>query len=143
MFDTVKTAPADPILGLTEAFNQDPSPDKINLTVGVYKDEHGKTPVLDTVKEAERRLLESEATKAYLPMPGDPTYGALVQKLMLGDDHGIVAGERGATAHCPGGTGALRVAGDRLQNTEQFFQCAETLIERRTCRNDLRLLVLE
>ena len=114
MFETVKTAPADPILGLTEAFNQDPNPDKINLSVGVYKDGSGKTPVLATVKEAERRLLEGETTKSYLPMPGDPTYGALVQKLMFGDGHAIVAEGRGATAHCPGGTGALRVAGDYL-----------------------------
>jgi len=114
MFETVKTAPADPILGLTEAFNQDPNPDKINLTVGVYKDASGKTTVLETVKEAERRLLEGETTKAYLPMPGDPIYGSLVQKLMFGDGHGIVTEGRGATAHCPGGTGALRVAGDYL-----------------------------
>ena len=114
MFETVKTAPADPILGLTEAFNKDPNPDKINLSVGVYKDGSGKTPVLATVKEAERRLLEGETTKSYLPMPGDPTYGALVQKLMFGDGHAIVAEGRGATAHCPGGTGALRVAGDYL-----------------------------
>jgi len=114
MFETVKTAPADPILGLTEAFNKDPNPDKINLSVGVYQDGSGKTPVLATVKEAERRLLEGETTKSYLPMPGDPTYGTLVQKLMFGDGHGIVAEGRGATAHCPGGTGALRVAGDYL-----------------------------
>jgi aspartate/tyrosine/aromatic aminotransferase len=114
MFETVKTAPADPILGLTEAFNQDPNPDKINLSVGVYKDGSGKTPVLPTVKEAERRLLEGETTKSYLPMPGDPTYGSLVQKLMFGDGHGIVAEGRGATAHCPGGTGALRVASDYI-----------------------------
>jgi aspartate/tyrosine/aromatic aminotransferase len=114
MFETVKTAPADPILGLTEAFNQDPNPDKINLSVGVYKDGSGKTPVLPTVKEAERRLLEGETTKSYLPMAGDPTYGSLVQKLMFGDGHGIVAEGRGATAHCPGGTGALRVASDYI-----------------------------
>jgi aspartate/tyrosine/aromatic aminotransferase len=115
MFETVKTAPADPILGLTEAFNKDPNPDKINLSVGVYKDGSGKTPVLATVKEAERRLLEDEKTKSYLPMPGDPTYGSLVQKLMFGESHGIVTDGRGATAHCPGGTGALRVAGDYVR----------------------------
>jgi aspartate/tyrosine/aromatic aminotransferase len=114
MFETVKTAPPDPILGLTEAFSQDPNPDKINLSVGVYKDGSGKTPVLDTVKEAERRLLASETTKSYLPMPGDPTYGSLVQKLMLGEENSIVTDGRGATAHCPGGTGALRVAGDYI-----------------------------
>ena len=61
----------------------------------MYKDGSGKTPVLATVKEAERRLLEGETTKSYLPMPGDPTYGALVQKLMFGDGHAIVDEGRG------------------------------------------------
>jgi aspartate/tyrosine/aromatic aminotransferase len=114
MFETVKTAPADPILGLTEAFNQDPNPDKINLSVGVYKDGNGKTPVLETVKEAERRLLKEQTSKSYLPMPGDPTYGTLVRELMLGKNHDVVTSGRGVTAHSPGGTGALRVAGDYL-----------------------------
>jgi aspartate/tyrosine/aromatic aminotransferase len=114
MFETIKMAPADPILGLTEAFNQDPNPNKINLAVGVYKDGSGQTPVLSTVKEAERRLLQKEATKSYLPMPGDPVYGSLVQKLLFGDGHDIITSGRAATAHCPGGTGALRVAGDYL-----------------------------
>ena len=114
MFEKIETAPPDPILGLTEAFKQDPNPEKINLSVGVYKDARGETPVLDTVKEAERRLLEAEKTKTYMPMSGDPTYGLLVQKLMFGESHPIVMSGRAATAHCPGGTGALRVAGDYL-----------------------------
>ena len=114
MFETITTAPADPILGLTEAFNQNPNPDKINLAVGVYKDGGGQTPVLGTVKEAERRQLQKETTKSYLPMPGDPTYGSLVQKLLFGESHVLVTSGRAATAHCPGGTGALRVAGDYL-----------------------------
>ena len=114
MFEKIETAPTDPILGLTEAFNQDPNPDKINLSVGVYQDGNGQTPVLNTVKEAERRLLEAEKSKTYMPMSGDPTYGALVQKLVFGESHPIVGSGRAATAHCPGGTGALRVAGDYL-----------------------------
>lgn len=112
MFETIDAAPADPILGLTEAFNADPRPDKINLGVGVYKDSQGKTPVLASVKEAERRLLEQEATKSYLPIDGDPVYDACVQELLFaGDD----AASRCATAQCPGGTGALRVAADYLR----------------------------
>jgi aspartate/tyrosine/aromatic aminotransferase len=114
MFEKIETAPPDPILGLTEAFKKDPNPDKINLSVGVYKDARGETPVLGTVKEAERRLLEAEKTKTYMPMSGDPTFGLLVQKLVFGESHPIVKSGRAATAHCPGGTGALRVAGDYL-----------------------------
>ena len=114
MFEQVTTAPPDAILGLTEAFNADANPNKINLSVGVYKDANGTTPVLGTVKEAERRLLETEKTKSYKPMTGDPAYGKLVRALVFGDSHDLVAGGRAITAHTPGGTGALRVAGDYL-----------------------------
>lgn len=114
MFENVQIAPPDPILGLTEMFKADPNPDKINLTVGVYQDATGKTPVLATVKEAERRILEQENSKGYLPMTGDPVYCAQVQELLFGEGHEIIASKRAATAQCPGGTGALRVAGDYL-----------------------------
>lgn len=111
MFEKLDMAPADAILGLTEAFKKDPNPAKINLSVGVYKDANGKTPVLATVKDAEKRILESETTKGYLPIDGGPEYAAAVQSLVLGDAAGVGGA---ATAHTPGGTGALRVAGDLI-----------------------------
>jgi aspartate/tyrosine/aromatic aminotransferase len=114
MFENVQIAPPDPILGLTEMFKADPNPNKINLTVGVYQDAHGKTPVLASVKEAEKRILEQENSKGYLPMTGEPVYCAQVQELLFGEGHEIIASKRAATAQCPGGTGALRVAGDYL-----------------------------
>lgn len=114
MFENVETAPADPILGLTEAFKQDPRPGKINLSVGVYQDDSGTTPVLPSVKEAERRLLEAEKTKGYKPISGDPEYGKVVQRLLFGASSEIVSSGRAATAHAPGGTGGLRVIGDYL-----------------------------
>lgn len=116
MFENVQTAPADPILGLTELFKADPNPDKINLSVGVYQDATGKTPVLETVKEAEKRILEQENSKGYLPMTGEPVYCAQVQELLFGEGHEIIGSKRAGTAQCPGGTGALRVAGDYLNN---------------------------
>jgi aspartate/tyrosine/aromatic aminotransferase len=114
MFEKVQIAPPDPILGLTEMFKADPNPDKINLSVGVYQDSSGKTPVLDTVKEAEKRILEQEKSKGYLPMTGEPAYCVQVQELLFGEGHEIITAKRAATAQCPGGTGALRVAGDYL-----------------------------
>lgn len=113
MFENVETAPADPILGLTEAFNKDPRPEKINLGVGVYKDASGKTPVLASVKAAERRLLDEETTKNYLPIEGDATYDRCVQELLFGGGSALLG--RSATAQCPGGTGALRVVADYLR----------------------------
>ena len=114
MFENVQMAPADPILGLTETFKADTNSAKINLSVGVYQDAHGNTPVLGTVKEAEKRILAQENSKSYLPMTGDAVYCQRVQELVFGEDHEIITSKRAATAQCPGGTGALRVAGDYL-----------------------------
>lgn len=112
MFETLEMAPADPILGLTAAYNEDTRPDRINLGVGVYKDGEGNTPVFNSVKEAEARVLERQTTKDYMLIPGAPEYAAAVQALLFGPEHEIVTGKRASTVHAPGGTGGLRVAGD-------------------------------
>ncbi|MCX7045385.1 MAG: aspartate/tyrosine/aromatic aminotransferase [Candidatus Sumerlaeota bacterium] len=115
MFDKLQMAPPDPILGLTEAFKEDPNPQKINLGVGVFQDEKGRTPVMRTVKKAERILVECETTKNYAPISGSPEYGKCVQTLVLGEGSPIVLSGRTVTAHTPGGSGALRVAGEFLR----------------------------
>ena len=115
MFETLHLAPPDPILGLTEAFKKDPHPNKINLSVGIYKDENGDTPILATVKEAERRLADTEKSKSYLPIDGSPEYGLAVRQMVFGADHPWATDGRAATLHTPGGTGGLRVAGDFLK----------------------------
>lgn len=107
-------APADPILGLTETFKADPHPDKINLGVGVYQDATGKTPVLESVKAAERRLLDLENSKSYLSIPGVPELATHTQTMLFGEGHAIITEGRAKTAQTPGGTGALRVAADFL-----------------------------
>ncbi|MEW4455268.1 amino acid aminotransferase [Bremerella sp. JC817] len=117
MFQQVQTAPPDSILGLNEAFRNDPNPEKINLSVGVYKDEKGVTPVLKCVKEAEKRLLENENTKSYLPIDGRPGYTKAVRELLFGADHEVLTSNRAVTVQSPGGTGALRVAGDFLADS--------------------------
>ncbi len=114
MFQHVPTAPPDSILGLNEAFRNDANPEKINLSVGVYKDEKGGTPVLKCVKEAERRLLESESTKSYLPIDGRAQYLRAVRELIFGAQHEVVTSARAVSVQTPGGTGALRVAADFL-----------------------------
>ena len=107
-------APADPILGLTETFNADTHPDKINLGVGVYQDATGKTPILKAVTQAETHLLENESSKGYLSIPGIPELATYTQELLFGTGHAIIQEGRAKTAQTPGGTGALRVAADFL-----------------------------
>ncbi|QEG38873.1 amino acid aminotransferase [Roseimaritima ulvae] len=109
MFETVSTAPPDAILGLSEAFQQDPNPHKINLSVGVYKDAEGKTPVLRCVKAAEQRIVDNEPTKSYLGIDGLPEYRQHVAGLLFGD---TIDAERLAVVQTPGGTGGVRVAAD-------------------------------
>ncbi len=115
MFEKITAAPADPILGLTDEFKADPRTHKINLGVGIYKNEAGNTPVLATVKKAEAILLEQETTKSYLSIPGTPEYGLAVQQLLFGTDSPLIAEKRIQTAQAPGGTGALRVAAEFIK----------------------------
>lgn len=111
MFAHLEPVPPDPILGLTTAFAQDDSPRRVNLGVGVYRDHTGRTPTLAAVRAAERRLVEEDAPKTYLPITGAPAYGAHVQQLLFGGGSIVKAG-RAVTAHTPGGTGGLRVVAD-------------------------------
>ena len=116
MFEEIQEAPADPILGLMEVYAADPREDKVNLTVGVYQDEAGRTPVLPTVREAAADLLSQEKTKSYLPISGPPELGRAVRGLLFGPDSPLVGGGRAITAQTPGGTGGLRISGDFLRN---------------------------
>ena len=115
MFETIAPAPPDAILGLTEAFRQDPRPNKINLGAGVFKDEHGVTPILASVQAAEAAVLAAAKTKAYLPIAGEPGYRRLVQEMILGAGHPALLANRVRTAQTPGGTAALRVGADLLK----------------------------
>lgn len=112
MFEKVQSAPADPILGLTDAYKADERANKVNLGVGVYKDSQGATPILKTVKTAEARLVETEISKTYLSIQGAPEYNASVQRLLFGADSAIISDQRARTAQAPGGTGALRIAAE-------------------------------
>lgn len=118
MFEALQMAPVDPILGLSETFRNDPRPDKVNLTAGVYKDETGNTPIFSTVKKAEEILLGKEKTKTYLAIEGDAAYGTLTRELMFGKDHPLVSNGCAVTAATPGGTAALRIAAEFIK---RFF----------------------
>ncbi len=114
-FSGIELAPADPILGLTEAFRKDPRAEKVNLGVGVFVDDKGTTPVLECIRRAERLLWETEQTKSYTPISGPAEYGEAVAHLVFGKEFHGLASNRVAVAQTPGGTGALRVGGELLK----------------------------
>lgn len=116
LLELVKAAPPDPILGLSEAFRADPNPDKINLTVGVYQDADGRPPVLPSVLQAEKRLAEEGAGKSYLPINGDPDFLRKARTLVFGPQSHLVEDGRVASVQTPGGTAALRLAGDFIHH---------------------------
>jgi len=114
-FAQIEQAPPDPIIGLTEAFNNDSNPGKVNLGVGVYQDATGKVPVLNVVREAESRWYAQEATKSYLGIDGLPAYIKEVQKLLFGTESQILAEGRAVTIQGLGGTGSLKIGADFLR----------------------------
>ncbi|WP_226780176.1 aromatic amino acid transaminase [Oceaniglobus trochenteri] len=107
MLETLKAQPADKILALMQAYRDDPRDTKIDLGVGVYKNADGQTPVMRAVKEAERRLVAEQDTKAYVGLLGDPAYSDAMRQMILGD---AVPADRVSAAATPGGTGAIRQA---------------------------------
>ncbi len=113
MFSHLERPPADPILGLSIKFKADDNPNKIDLGPGVYKDENGSTPVLTCVKAAERYRTVNEDTKSYLGSAGSALFNEKITKLLLGD-HQIINANRVRTVSTPGGTGALRIAGELI-----------------------------
>jgi aromatic-amino-acid transaminase len=115
IFTSVPMAPRDPILGVNEQFAADANPNKVNLGVGVYFDEHGKLPLLKCVAAAEQQLVEAARPRGYLPIDGIAAYDAAVQGLVFGADSALVKGKRVATVQALGGTGGLKIGADFLR----------------------------
>jgi len=111
MFGRLKALPADPILGLSIKYRADENPLKIDLGVGVYKNEAGDTTILKCVKKAEKFRLENELTKTYIGGTGSVLFNERMTALIFGD-HKVINQNRVKTVSTPGGTGALRVAGE-------------------------------
>jgi len=114
MFSQLKQLPADPILGLSVKFKADLNPNKIDLGAGIYKDELGITPVLACVKTAEQFRVDNEESKAYLGSTGSALFNTKMTELILGE-HKVITEKRIKTVSTPGGTGALRVAGEFIK----------------------------
>lgn len=135
-FSQIELAPPDPIIGLTEAYNNDTRKEKVNLGVGVYQNAQGKVPYLDVVKEATQKYSAEENTKVYLPIDGLASYNKEVQKLMLGSDSQVIAEGRAVTVQAIGGTGALKIGADFLK---RFYPDAGVWLSRPSWENHQQL----
>jgi aromatic-amino-acid transaminase len=122
LFAGIEMAPRDPILGITETFAADTTPNKVNLGVGIYTDDIGKVPVLDCVRRAELKLAEHSMPRSYLPIDGLQAYDRAVQELLFGKDSNAVRDGRVVTVQTLGGTGGLKVGADFLHKFDPDAQ---------------------
>jgi aromatic-amino-acid transaminase len=118
LLSAVEMAPRDPILGVTEAYAEDPNPNKVNLGMGVYTDDTGKVPVLVSVRRAEQKLAESPLPRSYLPIDGIQAYDKAAQALVFGADHAVLRDGRTVTVQALGGTGGLKLGADLLRRLD-------------------------
>jgi aromatic-amino-acid transaminase len=132
LLSRIQMAPRDPILGLTETFNTDANPAKVNLGVGVYYDDNGKVPLLECVRRAEKMLIEQASPRGYLPIDGLPAYDRAVRELVFGTESPALRENRIVTVQTLGGTGGLKVGADFLRH---FAPGAEAWISDPTWEN--------
>lgn len=117
MFSKLQALKADPILSLMVEYRQDNNPDKVDLGVGVYKDEAGQTPIMAAVHAAEEHLLATETTKTYIGPAGSEAFTHHIARLVLGSEHSVIQDQRISVAQTPGGCGALRMAAELLSKS--------------------------
>ncbi|OSI11013.1 aromatic amino acid transaminase [Neisseria zoodegmatis] len=132
MFQHVAFYPGDPILSLVETFNNDPRAHKVNLSIGIYFDENGKLPVLDSVRQAEVKRAATALPRPYLPMEGLDTFRRGVQNLLFGATNPALQENRIATIQTLGGSGALKVGADFLH---RWFPNAKVYVSNPTWDN--------
>jgi aspartate aminotransferase len=118
MFDQLNALPADPLLGLITAFKNDTNPSKVDLGVGVYKDETGHTAIMTSIQKAAQRHMETEDSKTYIAPVGVPGFVEGIKQLVLGDASALTD-SRVAGLQTPGGCGALRVGSELLMRLKQ------------------------
>lgn len=132
MFEHVEPFGGDPILSLNEDFQKDPRPNKINLSIGIYFDDQGRIPVMESVRRAEQRLAQADGPKPYLPIEGDARCRAEVQKLLFGPAHEAVTSGRIATIQSIGSSGGLKVGADFIH---RYFPQSEVWVSDPTWDN--------
>ena len=115
MLEHLDRLPPDPILGVMAAFRADSDPHKVDLGVGVYRDDAGETPVLRAVREAEQELLARQTTKTYVAAVGNAGFNQAMERLVLGQGHAALDSGRLRTIQAPGGCGALRLGAELIR----------------------------
>jgi aspartate aminotransferase len=115
MFERLEPVIADPILRLMAAYRADPDAGKVDLGIGVYRDERGDTPVLATVRAAESAVLARQSTKTYVSAAGNAGFNQVLERLVFGAEHPALSAQRVRSVQTPGGCGALRLGAELIR----------------------------
>lgn len=115
MFERLEAIISDPILRLMAAYRADPDPRKVDLGIGVFRDDLGHTPVLPSVRQAESVVLKAQDTKSYVGSAGNPGYNQAMEQLVFGADHPALIAKRVRSIQTPGGCGALRLGAEMIR----------------------------
>lgn len=118
MLERLERLPTDPILGLMAMFRADTHPRKVDLGVGVYRDDQGETPILACVRHAEQIVLSRQATKSYVAAAGNAGFNQAMARLVLGEGHPALAADRVRSIQATGGCGALRLGAELLRSAQ-------------------------
>jgi len=118
MLERLERLPTDPILGLMALFRADADPRKVDLGVGVFRDDQGETPVLSAVRRAEQKVLARQSTKSYVSAVGNAPFSQAMANLVLGEDHPAFAADRVRSIQAPGGCGALRLGAELFRTAQ-------------------------
>jgi len=119
MFEILDQLPSDPILGLLAEYREDTNPHKVDLGIGVYKNEEGDTPIMQAVKIAEQQRISQEMTKTYIGPAGDAGFNKSIARLLFGSEHTVITDNRLVTVQTPGGCGALRIAAEFIMRCNE------------------------
>ena len=122
MFQSLKLLPPDAIIGVMTLFREDDDPRKVDLSVGVYQDEVGHTPILECVRIAEQQILKEQSTKSYVGIAGNIGFNERMESLLFGDKHPARRAGRISSVQTPGGSGGLCVAGHCLVRAKPDVQ---------------------
>jgi aspartate aminotransferase len=115
MFEHLAAVVPDPILGLMAAYRADPDPRKVDLGIGVYRDGHGETPVLEAVRRAESEAVARQTTKTYVGPAGNAGFNQAMERLVFGPAHTALAAGRVRSVQTVGGCGALRLGAELIR----------------------------
>ena len=118
MFERLERMPTDPILGLMQAFRADPDAQKVDLGVGVYRNDRGETPVLEAVRKAEQAVLGRQTSKTYVAPAGNAGFNEGMERLTFGEGHPALKANRVRSIQAPGGCGALRVGAELIMRAK-------------------------